>query len=68
MPYKRITDLPDSVQDNLPKDAQDIYKEAFNNAWEEYSNRKDRESVAHKVAWTAVKKKYRKSGDKWVSK
>ena len=28
MPYKQITQLPDSVKNNLPKGAQEIYKEA----------------------------------------
>lgn len=32
MPYKQITQLPDSVKNNLPKGAQEIYKEAFNAA------------------------------------
>ena len=30
MPYKQITQLPDNVKNNLPKHAQEIYKEAFN--------------------------------------
>ncbi len=68
MPYDRIDQLPDSVRTHLPTDAQQIYKEAFNHAWEEYADRKDREATAHKVAWSAVKKKYRKSGEKWVEK
>lgn len=68
MPYQRITELPGSVKDHLPKAAQEIYKEAFNHAWDEYAERDDRESVAHKVAWSAVKKKYHKQGDKWVAK
>ncbi|MGD8407548.1 MAG: ChaB family protein [Thiohalophilus sp.] len=68
MPYDRIDQLPDSVRNNLPKEAQQIYKEAFNNAWEEYSDRSDREATAHKVAWAAVKKKYEKSSGKWVKK
>ena len=32
MPYDRRSELPDSVKDNLPDHAQDIYKEAFNRA------------------------------------
>jgi cation transport regulator len=62
MPYKAIADLPDSVRENLPKHAQEIYKEAFNSAFDEYKDRgaKGREETAHKVAWNAVKKKYRK--------
>ena len=74
MPYDKIEALPKSVKDNLPEGAQKIFKEAFNNAWEEYadpSKRKgdaSREEVANKVAWSAVKKSYDKEGDKWVKK
>jgi cation transport regulator len=27
-----------------------------------------REETAHKVAWNAVKQKYRKEGDRWLAK
>ena len=58
------SDLPDSVRDNLPAHAQDIYKEAYNSAWDEYGHD---ESRAHRVAWGAVKKKYHKNeSGKWV--
>jgi len=33
MPYSNDAELPDSVKDNLPNHAQDIYREAFNSAW-----------------------------------
>ena len=72
MPYDSITDLPDSVRNNLPKHAQEIYKEAFNNAWEQYADPEDRrgnasrEEVAHKVAWSAVKQIYEKRNGRWV--
>jgi cation transport regulator len=36
MPHDRNADLPKSVRDSLPKDAQTIYRKAFNNAWEQY--------------------------------
>ena len=72
MPYKNTNEIPDSVKNVLPAHAQDIYKEAFNSAYDEYkspsSRRGDesREEVAHKVAWSAVKQKYAKSDDgKW---
>lgn len=75
MPYERKSDLPDSVKDNLPAHAQDIYKEAFNSAYDQYdkpSERRgdaDREETAHKVAWSAVKQKYEKGDDdKWHPK
>lgn len=75
MPYNSRDELPVGVQNVLPHHAQDIYKEAFNNAWEEYKSPKerrgdaDREEVAHRVAWSAVKKKYSKGSDgKWHDK
>ena len=45
---------------------------AYNSAWEEYKNAEEsegtsREDVSHKIAWTAVKKKYEKNG-KWKRK
>ncbi len=74
MPYDRNADLPDPVRDNLPRHAQTIYREAFNHAFDEYAAAEDRrgdasrEETAHKVAWSAVKQKYRKKGDEWVAK
>lgn len=69
MPYKNLAELPDSVTDNLPYHGREIYLAAFNSAWEEYKDRKDQEEVAHKVAWSAVKKEYRKNKQgKWVEK
>lgn len=73
MPYDQVTELPDSVRDNLPQHAQDIYKEAYNNAWEQYEDPDDRrgdttrEETAHRVAWSAVKRAYAKDANgKWV--
>ena len=68
MPYREIADLPDSVKHHLPRHAQEIYLAAFNNAWEEYASRADQEILAHKVAWAAVKKQYKKTGKEWVRK
>jgi cation transport regulator len=60
-----ITQLPDAVKNNLPKEAQEIYKEAFNSAAEQY----DEESRAHRVAWSAVEQKYEKNEKgNWVKK
>lgn len=76
MPYQAIKELPASVRDNLPEHAQEIYKEAFNSAWEQYDETQERrgsasrEETVHKVAWAAVKKVYdkdEKSG-KWKKK
>jgi len=73
MPYKSINELPENVRHVLPKHAQEIYKEAFDSAYDQYdkpSERRgdaDREETAHKVAWSAVKKTgYQKGEDgKW---
>lgn len=74
MPYKKTSELPKSIKDNLPKEAQEIFRKVFNNAWKQYAdpeNRRgdvSREVVANKVAWAAVKRKYKKQGDSWIKK
>jgi len=75
MPYKNNDELPKGVKDHLPAHAQNIYREAFNNAFSEYKDISKRrgpaphEVVAHKVAWAAVKKVYKKGEDgNWVEK
>ncbi len=75
MPYKSNSDLPESVRRNLPAHGLDIYREAFNHAFEEYASPSSRkggasqEETAHKVAWSAVKKKYKKDAQgEWVEK
>ncbi len=71
MPYDQLEHLPTSVKNSLPAHAQEIYLAAFNNAWEGYKDPEkrrgddDRETVAHKVAWDAVKQVYEKKGDDW---
>lgn len=74
MPYHSLAELPDAVQDHLPRHAQEIYKEAYNSAWEQYADAQkrrgdaSREETAHKVAWAAVKDQYEKQGERWVRK
>ena len=69
MLYNTIDELPDNVRNVLPKHAQDIYKEAFNSAYEQYDKPEERrgdasrEEVAHRVAWSAVKNSYEKGDD-----
>ena len=64
MPYRTNDDLPPSVRTHLPAHAQDIYRAAFNHAWQEYGGD---EATPHRVAWAAVKRRYRKAGDMWVA-
>lgn len=67
MPYKTNADLPEGVRHVLPDHAQDIYREAFNSAWDQYDTPEERrgnisrEETAHRVAWAAVKQKYKKN-------
>lgn len=74
MPYNSISELPENVKDNLPAHAQEIYQKAFNSAWDEYKDAKERrgdvsrEETSHKVAWSAVKQTYEKQGDRWRRK
>jgi cation transport regulator len=69
MPYNKLSELPDSVRDNLPKHAQEIYMKAFNSAWDQYDKPEERrgdasrEETAHRVAWSAVKNDYEKGED-----
>ncbi|HJU58756.1 MAG TPA: ChaB family protein [Nitrososphaeraceae archaeon] len=78
---KEKEDLSESTKkriDELPSHAQEIFKEAHSSALEQYKDPNKRregkkdsaEEVAHKVAWSAVKKKYKKDNedDKWVKK
>jgi cation transport regulator len=76
MPYKDVEELPEGVQNSLPKRAQEIYLAAYNNASEQYADPKKRrgkaslEEVAHRVSWSAVKQEYRKDRKtgEWVKK
>ena len=75
MTYEQNSELPKGVKNNLPAHAQDIYREAFNHEWEQCrphqirdrDPRESQEQVAHKVAWAAVEKKYKKNAEgKWM--
>lgn len=70
MPYDSIDDLPPPMQVRLPLHAQEIYVAAFNNAFAEHAggSMEERESSADRVAWAAVKRQYRKLGERWVSR
>ncbi len=66
MPYSDNADLPANLRRILPGHAQDIYRSAFNAAWESYADSERREEIAHRVAWAAVKRSYVKDGRRWV--
>jgi len=60
MSYTRKTYLPKTL-DKLPNDSK-----AFNNAEKFYAKQKDKELIATRVAWNAVKKKIKKVKDSWI--
>ncbi len=74
MPYANNANLPKSVKNNLPENAQTIFRKAYNNAEKQYRNpskRRDDSSlpeVCSRVAWSAVKNEYTKKNDKWIKK
>lgn len=68
MPYTTNEDLPTSIKGSLPPHAQGIFRAAFNSAWTSYgkTDPAHREEIAHRVAWAAVKRRYRKLQGQWV--
>jgi cation transport regulator len=65
MPYPSNRDLPANIRNVLPPAAQTIWRRALNSAVKQYGN----ETTARRVAWSQVKKQYRKGKDgKWVKK
>ena len=63
MPYNKLSELPENVSGVLPTPAQKIWMSAFNSAFEKYG-----EDKARRIAWSAVKKRFKKKEDKWVAK
>lgn len=67
MPYASPNDLPPSVRNHLPAHAQEIYLAAFNHAFAAHAEDAERETIAHRIAWAAVKRSYVKQGAQWVA-
>jgi cation transport regulator len=73
---KQISARTKKQIDSLPEHAQHIYKKTHASAIDQYQNpekrrggkRQSTEQVAHKAAWAAVKKQYKKKGNEWVRK
>jgi cation transport regulator len=74
--YNTLSPRTKKQIDSLPQHAQHIFKKAHGNAVKQYQNpakrregkKQSAEEVAHKTAWSAVKSKYKKMGDKWMRK
>ncbi len=74
MRYESLDDLPDTIRDVLPEEAQEVYLEAYQDSWDHYEPDKGGDmgqaGWAHRDAWHAVKEEYvedEKSG-KWYPK
>lgn len=66
MPYAKLSDLPPAVREALPQAAQEIWRAAFNSAFEQYDG--DEEHAAQ-TAWAAVKQKYEQDSEgQWRAK
>ena len=63
MPY--TVENPPATIKNLPKAAQRLWIEVFNQVYEETNGDDNQARIA---AWGAVKRRYKKVGDKWVLK
>jgi len=64
MPYPTKESLPDAVKDNLPSEAQEIWRNAFNSAAKQFPGDEEK---ANKIAWDAIKTAgWTKDGEKWV--
>ena len=64
MPYATNEELPAPVRHYLPLHAQEIYREAFNHAFDTHRD----EARAHRIAWGAVQRMYEKINGQWVSR
>ena len=55
MPYKYPDNIPEGIKD-LPAEAQKTWIDIYNNAYEQYKDRADREGLANATAWAGLKK------------
>ncbi len=72
MPEQKLKEAPRHLREQLPEQAQRIYVEAYNRAYEEYADpgrrrsSESRETAAHRVAWATVEKSFLRGNDgKW---
>ena len=67
MPYKYPDNIPEGIK-GLPAEAQKTWIDIYNNAWEQYKDRAEREGLANATAWAGLKKAGWKKDkeDNWV--
>ena len=66
MPYRSNDDLPVRLRHHLPSHALDIYREAFNHAFASHAGDIRQQEIAHRTAWSAVKRSDVKLAEDWV--
>lgn len=66
MVYKTLEELPERIRNQMDPHEQEVYREAFNCAWDDYRRPEvrrlipSRKVVAHRVACWAVRNKFEK--------
>lgn len=73
MIYDTTDDLPGEVRDRLPPAAQELYLEAYNTAYAEYSDPdtdtdEDPAELAEDDAWDAVEREYEEADGEYVER
>ena len=63
MPCASKVTLPASVRHHFPPRAQNLHREAFNDAWSAYAANARREEIALGTAWAAVERRFHKGRD-----
>jgi cation transport regulator len=62
MRYETRKDLPATITDVLPQDAQEIYLEAYRAMWDEYDEEStghlSSHEVAHRQGWMAIERAF----------
>jgi cation transport regulator ChaB len=60
MRYPTIRDLPFVCQYNLPEGALHVYRDAYNGTWDASAGAVDRDAIARRSAWNAVRRTFEK--------
>jgi cation transport regulator ChaB len=60
--YAELESLPPAIRADLTAQAQQLYLDTFNSAWERYSDFADREAFCHRLARAALRRHERSSG------
>ncbi|MEJ2211488.1 MAG: ChaB family protein [Anaerolineae bacterium] len=74
MPYEKKSDLPKTLRETMPEEAQDVYIQAYNEAFEQYQERQGgdagQDAVAHRNAMHTVNQEFAHDPEtgKWYRK